>query len=63
MNNSSIDFYKYYSDRSSITPNSVNNGNKIKKTFNREYRTLNCLGKGGLVKYLTVEDDQIILQL
>jgi serine/threonine protein kinase len=47
MNNSFLDFYKYHSDRSSITPNSVNNGNKIKKTFTREYRTLNCLGKGG----------------
>jgi serine/threonine protein kinase len=47
MNNSFLDFYKYYSDRSSITPNGVNNGNKIKKIFNREYRTLNCLGKGG----------------
>jgi serine/threonine protein kinase len=44
MGTSLLDFYKFYSDRSTIT---TLNGNKIKKTFNREYRTLNCLGKGG----------------
>jgi serine/threonine protein kinase len=43
MGSSFLDFYKFYSDRSSVTSNE----NKIKKTFNREYRTLNCLGKGG----------------
>jgi len=46
-NNSFLDFYKFYSDRPLITLNGINNINKIKKTFNREYRILNCLGKGG----------------
>ena len=43
MGGSFLDFYKYYSDRPTI----ISNGNKIKKTFNHEYRILNCLGKGG----------------
>lgn len=47
MNNSFLDYYKFYNDRSSIPPNTINNGNKIKKIFNREYRLLNCIGKGG----------------
>jgi serine/threonine protein kinase len=47
MGSNLLDFYKFYSDRSSITPDDISNENKIKKTFNREYRILNCLGKGG----------------
>ncbi|CAF0918543.1 unnamed protein product [Adineta steineri] len=50
MGNNFLEFHKLYSDRSSITPKPVTipNANKIiKKTFNREYRTLTCLGKGG----------------
>jgi serine/threonine protein kinase len=42
MTNGFSDFYKFTPDRSGVS-----NGNKIKKTFNREYRSLNCLGKGG----------------
>ncbi|CAF0748483.1 unnamed protein product [Rotaria sordida] len=47
MDNSIFDFYKLYSDRSSIILNNFSNGNKIKRTFNREYQIFYCLGKGG----------------
>jgi len=47
MVNNFPDYYKFYPDRSSITTSGLSNGNKIKKTFNREYRILNCLGTGG----------------
>jgi serine/threonine protein kinase len=47
MGNGLLDFYKFYPDRSSLTSTNTSTGNKIKKTFNREYRLLNCLGKGG----------------
>ncbi|CAF2111473.1 unnamed protein product [Rotaria magnacalcarata] len=47
MDNNMLNFYQLYSVGSSIIPNVISNGNKIKRTFSREYRTLYCLGKGG----------------
>ena len=47
MDKNLVNFYQQYPDHLTKIPNSLSNGNKINKTFNREYRILNCLGKGG----------------
>lgn len=47
MDGNILDFYNLYSGPSPILPAAVPKKNKIKRTFNREYRVLYCLGKGG----------------
>lgn len=48
-----LDFYSFYSDSSSNTSRTTTssgglvNETKPRKTFSHEYRTLNCIGKGG----------------